>query len=101
MKKILLVVLVSLSMAQETPKKLYSKCIKCHGKYAAKRVFGEDIIISKLTKGEIIKDLKAYKSEHRNKYGLGNVMSAQVKHLNNVDIKELAVYISNLARTNK
>ena len=74
----------------------YAKCAGCHGKNGEKIALGKSVAITGQDAGETINQLTAYKANGLNKYGMGAIMTAQMKKLSEADIIEVADYIANL-----
>ncbi len=76
--------------------KLYAKCAGCHGKKGENKALGKSLPIGGMSKEELLKTLKEYKEGKLNKYGMGALMSSQVKNINDEEIEALSQYISKL-----
>ncbi len=75
---------------------LYKKCIACHGAKGNKIAPGsvDNVLISNLSKDEIIKNLLGYRARTLSKGGTAAVMYLLTKDLSNSDIEVLGEYIS-------
>jgi len=78
-----------------TGKSLYLKCAGCHGSDASKSALGKSKIIKGWSSVQIVSALEGYKN---GTYGgnTKNLMQAQVKELNAIDIHIVSEYISKL-----
>ncbi len=73
-----------------------SSCAGCHGSNAEKRALGKSDIIRHWEVETIIQALQEYKEGTRDQYGMGSLMTGQVKYLSDSDIRNIANYIYNL-----
>lgn len=76
--------------------KLYAKCAGCHGAKGEKKGLGKSAQIGGMDKDKLVELLNGYKNNKVNLYGMGTLMSSQVKNLRKEEIEALAKYISNL-----
>lgn len=76
--------------------KLYAKCAGCHGAKGEKKGLGKSALIGGMDKDKLVELLNGYKNNKVNLYGMGALMSNQVKNLSKEEIEALAKYISNL-----
>lgn len=76
--------------------KLYAKCAGCHGAKGEKKGLGKSAQIGGMDKDKLVELLNGYKNNKVNLYGMGALMSNQVKNLSKEEIEALAKYISNL-----
>ncbi|WP_187647380.1 c-type cytochrome [Nitrosophilus labii] len=76
--------------------KLYAKCAGCHGKSGEKRALGKSLPIGGMAIEELVGILKEYRAGKLNKYGMGSLMSSQVKNSSDEEIEALSQYISKL-----
>jgi len=76
-------------------KKLYTKCISCHGTNAEKKALNKSIIIKGWTKGTLIESMNGYKD---GTYGgpMKTVMKQQIEKYTTEEIESLAGYISSI-----
>ena len=73
----------------------YKACASCHGAKGEKAALGASKVISSMSKDDIAKALKGYKTDT---YGGAKkaIMKGQVAKLNDTQIDELASYIATL-----
>jgi cytochrome c553 len=76
-------------------KKLYTKCISCHGQNAQKVALGKSKVIQGWDKSQILKALQGYKD---GTYGgaMKGVMKSQVINMNDTELEALSEYITTL-----
>jgi len=77
---------------------LYAKCAGCHGKDGKTKALGKSAPIAGMDAAAVAKDLEGYKAGTTNKNGMGGVMKGQVATYTPEQIKEVAEYISKLAK---
>ncbi|BCD60883.1 MULTISPECIES: c-type cytochrome [unclassified Nitratiruptor] len=77
-------------------KDLFGKCASCHGTDGKRKALGKSGIIAGMSKDEVLKKLKEYKSGTLNKYGMGPLMKAQVAGLSDKELEALAEYIASM-----
>jgi len=100
MKQILMLLLLVNSVGYADPQGIYeSKCQGCHGVDGMSYAMTKSEPIATLTQQELEKRLKAYKWNKRNAYGMGTLMQGQVANYNDMELKYLADYISELSNS--
>lgn len=77
---------------------LYAKCIPCHGSDAQNSAYGVTGIINSWPQASIEEALFGYRANSRDLYGYGDLMFDQVKTYSDDDVKNLAEYITTLAK---
>lgn len=79
-------------------KTLYAKCAACHGQKGDSVAPGSvgGVLISALSKDEIVKSLKGYRERTLSKGGTAAIMYLQTSKLSDSDIEALGGYISSL-----
>lgn len=77
-------------------KNLYVKCAVCHGPKGEKIAPGSEgnVLVSKLSKEEIISDLKGYRAKTLKRGKSSAIMYLQAANLSDLDIESLGEYIS-------
>ena len=85
-----------ITLQEKTGAEIYKSCAMCHGVNGEKKALGVSAIIAREDINITISKLHAYKKDSLNIYGMGNLMKGQVAHLNNKQIEDLAIYISQM-----
>lgn len=88
--------MISPLLAKDAKSIVESVCYACHGEKMELSCYGVTEITNTLSKETILEALREYKSGKRNKYGMGNVMKAQIHPLNDDELKALSKYIPTL-----
>lgn len=86
----------SVAFNLEEAKKLYAKCIACHGVKAEKKALNKSEIAAAKDESELALMMKSYREGELNKNGLGGMMKAQMAGYSDEQIEILAHYISNI-----
>jgi cytochrome c553 len=73
---------------------IYTKCANCHGQNGNKSAFNVTMKIGHMTKKEFVKKIKGYQDNSLNQYGMGNLMSGQVKTLTDADINSIVSHLN-------
>jgi len=92
---VLLFIGATFANGSDSPK-IYDKCASCHGDRGEKRALGKSAIITAQNSEKTKKQLEGYKKGILNQYGMGSVMSDQMKEVSDEEIKTLSKYISTL-----
>lgn len=79
-----------------TPSEIFKVCAKCHGKDGKNLAFGRSEPLSDQEVEDLVESINFFKNSKFGKRGVILVMSKQVSHLNQQQIKDLAIYISKL-----
>ena len=74
---------------------LYKKCSACHGIDGSKAALGKSKHLKGMSFEEVKVSLKEYRAGTKNVTGMGGLMKGQVSSLKDVEISNLAEYISN------
>lgn len=80
----------------EQGKKLYAKCIACHGAKADKKFMNTVPALNSIPAEERLQAMLDYKAGKLNKYKKGAMMKMQVSKLSEEDLKSINDYISTL-----
>ncbi|MBD3794858.1 MAG: c-type cytochrome [Epsilonproteobacteria bacterium] len=75
---------------------IYNKCSACHGERGEKMALGKSAIIRGASEEKTKKQLIGYKKRILNQYGMGSIMTEQMKDVSDEDINKLAKYLSTL-----
>lgn len=78
------------------PVDVFKGCAKCHGKNGRNTAFGRSEPLAGQNVEDLVESITFFKESTFERRGVMLVMSKQVKHLNEEDIKSLAEYISKL-----
>jgi len=77
-------------------KELFQPCKGCHGENGEVSALQKSAIIGGEDKNGLLYQLREYKAMRLNQYGLGGVMTGQVKNLSDNELIVLSEYISKL-----
>jgi cytochrome c553 len=80
------------------PSEIFKGCAKCHGKDGKNPAFGRSEAIAGQDVEDLVESINFFKESQFGKRGVILVMAKQVKHLNEKQIEDLAVYISKLGK---
>jgi len=95
-KSAILVLAGTATLAIADGAQIFERCAVCHGEHAEKKSLGVSAVIAGWKEDTIIERLKAYKGKKLDQYGFGNMMNGQATKLNDVQMREVAHYISTL-----
>jgi cytochrome c553 len=76
--------------------KLFLKCASCHGAKGDRKALNKSALIGGMSKEELVKKLKGYKSGKLDLYKMGGLMKTQVANMSDEELEALADYISKL-----
>ena len=76
--------------------KIYESCAGCHGLSGDEKALGKSARIGGEDVNKTIEQLKGYRDDRLNLYGMGGLMKGQVNQLSDEKIRELALYINQL-----
>ncbi len=80
------------------PSQIFKGCAKCHGKDGKNEAYGRSEPLAGQDTEDLIESINFFKNSKFGKKGVILVMAKQVNHLNDKQIKNLAIYISNLGK---
>lgn len=80
------------------PSEIFKGCAKCHGEYGTNKAFGRSEPLAGEDVEYLVESIQFFKESTFSGGGVINVMAKQVNHLNDTQIEDLAVYISNLKK---
>jgi len=88
--------LVSGVYAADTATHYKEICANCHGDDG----MANDAFMSIALKpvADIVKDLKGYRDDELDKYGMGIVMTGRVENMSDEDIRKMAEYVHSLKK---
>ncbi len=87
---------VDQKLGAKSGEEIYKNCSACHGENAEKSALGKSEAIGYWEVVSIVQALEEYKNSTRDRYGMGALMTGQVKGLSSDDIKNVANYIYSL-----
>ena len=82
------------------PSEIFKGCAKCHGKDGKNSAYGRSEELVGQEVDELVESINFFKESQFGKKGIILVMAKQVKHLNDQQVEDLAVYISKLKKVN-
>ncbi|WP_331774666.1 c-type cytochrome [Sulfurospirillum sp. 1612] len=88
--------LYSKDVQSTIPSVIYKGCAGCHGVDGKNKAFGRSEIIAGQDVEDLIDSIDFFKNSQLSSRSVTTVMGKQVKHLNQKQIRDLAIYISNL-----
>jgi len=80
------------------PSEIFKGCAKCHGKDGKNLAYGRAEPLAGQDTEDLVESINFFKESEFGKQGVILVMSKQVNHLNEIQVKELATYISKIGR---
>ena len=78
-------------------KKIYDKCVGCHGQNGEKFALGKSKVIGGENKEALLYQLREYKTGGLNQYGMGQLMKGQVVGLTDSELQSVSKYVSKLS----
>ncbi len=93
---IFILFLLSKVTAADTATHYKEICANCHGDDG----MANDAFMSIALKpvADIVKDLKGYRDDELDKYGMGIVMTGRVENMSDEDIRKMAEYVHSLKK---
>lgn len=82
------------------PSEIFKGCAKCHGKDGKNLAYGRSEELAGQEVEDLVESIEFFKDSKFGNQGVIIVMAKQVKHLNEEQIEDLAVYISKLGKAN-
>ena len=92
MKKLMILLAMPL-MIMANP---YDRCAGCHGIQGEKQALGKSARITGQEASLTVEQLTSYRDSDMNLYGMGKLMTSQVRDMSEEDIKAMAEYIEAL-----
>ncbi len=87
---------VGQKLGAKSGEEIFKNCSGCHGENAKESALGLSEVIGYWEVVSIVQALEEYKNSTRDQYGMGSLMTGQVKGLSSDDIKNVANYIYSL-----
>ena len=85
--------------ASTVPAEIFKGCAKCHGKDGKNLAYGRSEELAGQEVEDLVESINFFKNSQFGSRGVIIVMAKQVKHLNEEQIENLAIYISKLQGT--